>query len=395
MEWSELNYIDAAGYHFPDYPTTLQWLTDKYKGIYGVDIYVEPDSQDGQWLAIQAKALYDTAAQGGSTFNSFSPPSAQGTGLARLVKINGINKRSATSSTVDLTIVGQDGTVLGVVGAPAVAIDTLEQKWNIPIGTTIPGGGSITVTAIAQESGAVQAAINTVNRIFTPTRGWQTVNNATAASAGVPVETDSELRARQAVSTANPSTTVLQGTAGAIENLAGVTAVRPYENDTGSTDGNGIPAHKISMVVIGGDVTEICETILIHKTPGCGTYGDTSEIVTDPKGMPVNIAFERPDDVPVEVEIVISTNSGYTSDYKDLIKEAVAAAINAIGIGNDVLYTKLFIPAYLQGTPAFGTFDIVSIEISRDGAPFAPTNVDIEWNEFASCDPLTDITVTT
>jgi len=395
MDFSELVYIDETGYHFADYPTILSWLQDQYRSIYGADVYLEPDSQDGQWIAIQAKYLYDMAALGAAVFNSFSPVTAQGVGLARLVKINGLNKRSATFSTVDVLVVGQAGTVLGVPGAPATAIDTLEQKWDLPVGTTIPGGGSITVTATAQKEGAVQAAAGTVNRIFTPTRGWQSVTNANAATAGVPVETDSELRQRQAISTANPSTTVLEGTAGAIGNLEGVVAVRPYENDTGSTDGNGIPAHSISMVVIGGDVTEICETILLHKTPGCGTYGDTSEVVNDPKGMPVNISFERPTDIPIEVQIVISVNAGYSSDYEELIKEAVAAAVNAFGIGNDILYTRLFIPAYLQGTPAFGTFDIVSIEISRDGDPVAPANVDILWNERGTCDPATDITVVT
>lgn len=395
MTFAELFYIDETGFHTSDYPTVLQWVTDEYKNIYGQDIYVEPDSQDGQWLAVLAKGYYDAGMLAASTYNSFSPITAQGVGLARNVKINGVNKRVATFSTADLLVVGQAGTVLGVAGAPAVAIDTLEQKWNLPIGTTIPGGGSITVTATAQEAGAVQAAANTINRIFTPTRGWQTVNNVALATAGVPVESDAELRARQALSTANPSTTVLQGTAGAVANLDGVIEVRPYENDTGSTDGNGIPAHSISIAVIGGDITEICETILLHKTPGTRTFGDTSEVVSDPKGMPVNISFERPDDIPIEVQVVVSINSGWSSAYEALIAEAVAAAINTVGIGNDVLYTKLFIPAYLQGTPAFGTFDIVSIEISRDGDPVAAANVDIDWNEFPSCDPLTDVTVVT
>lgn len=394
MELSDLVYIDETGYHFEDYPAFLAWVQEQYRLIYGADVYIEPDSQDGQFLAILAKAFYDTAALGASVYNSFSPVTAQGTGLSRNVKINGLTRREATMSTVDLLITGQAGTVLGVVGAPAVAIDVLEQKWNIPVGTTIPGGGTVTVTAEAQEAGAVQAAINTVNRIFTPTRGWQSVNNpGGAATAGVARETDAELRARQAVSTANPSLTVFDGTVGSVANLEGVTRVRGYENDTGSIDANGIPAHSISIVVEGGDVTEICETIQLKKTPGCGTYGDTSEVVTDPRGIPALIAFERPTLVPIEVQVIISVNSGYTASYADLIKDAIAAAINAIGIGNDVLYTKLFIAAYLQNTPAFGTFDVVSVEISRDGDPVAAANVDIDWNEIASCDASTDVTV--
>lgn len=393
MDFSELVYIDETGYHFPDYPTVLEWLQGKYRAIYGEDVYLEADSQDGQWIAVQAKALYDCGALGASIYNSFSPVTGQGLGLSRNVKINGLNRRTATFSTVDLTIVGQAGIVLGVVGAPAVAIDTLQQKWNIPVGTTIPGGGTITITATAQEAGDVSASANTVNRIFTPTRGWQSVNNATAATPGVATETDAELRARQAISTANPSTTVLQGTEGAVGNIVGVVAVRGYENDTGTTDGDGIPGHSISIVVIGGDASDIAETILVHKTPGCGTYGNTSVTVNDPRGIPTPIEFERPADISISVQVVITTNVGYTSDYADLIKEAVAETINAFGIGNDVLYTRLFIPAYLQGTPAFGTFDIVSIEISRDGDPVAAANVDISWNERAVCNASTNVVV--
>lgn len=388
MEIEDLIYIDETGYHYADYPTFLAYFQEKYRAIYGNDIYIEPDSQDGAAIAVEAKAAYDMAVAGAATYNSFSPVSAQGTGLSRNVKINGIERRSATNSTVDLEIVGQAGTVLGVLGAPAVAVDTLEQKWEIPVGTTIPGGGSITVTATAQEPGAVNAAADTVNRIFTPTLGWQTVNNVAPATAGQPAETDAELRVRQATSTANPSLTVMEGTVGAVANLDGVTDVQGYENDTGSTDANGIPAHNISLVVAGGDTTDIAETIALHKTPGTGTYGTTSEVVTDSKGMPLTISFYRPTPVPIVVAITISAGVGWTSDYEALIEQAVSDYINEIGIGNDVLLTKIYIPAYLLNTPASGTFDIVSIELNA-----SPANVDIDFNEQATCQP-SDVNIT-
>lgn len=395
MELQDLAYIDETGFHFADYPTFLQFIQEKYRGIYGADVYLEADSQDGQWLGVQALCMYQTAANQAATFNSFSPVTAQGVGLSRQVKLNGLNRRVPTKSTVDLTIVGQAGTVLGTVGAPAVAIDTLDQKWNIPIGTTIPGGGTIVATAEAQEEGAVQAASNTVNRIFTPTLGWQTVDNADAATAGEPVETDAELRARQAVSTANPSLTVFDGTVGAVANLPGVTAVKGYENDTDATDGDGLPPHSISLVVAGGDVTEICQTIQIHKTPGCGTYGDVSETVYDAHGMPLLISFFRPTPITIIGEVVITTNVGYSADYEVLIQNAVAAAIEAFGIGSTILYTKLFLAAYLQGTPAEGSFDVVSIEIAKSGDPLGAANIALDFDEQPICDGPTDITITT
>lgn len=389
MEFSELFYIDSTGYHTSDYDTVLAWLKQKYRDIYGQDVYLEPDSQDGQWIAVQAKALYDAGMLGQSVYNSFSPLSAQGTGLSRNVQINGIDRRVATRSTVDLLIVGQAGTTL----TGAIAIDVLEQKWNIPDGTVIPPDGDITVTAEADVEGAVTAVENTVNRIFTPTLGWQSVNNPTAASVGAPVETDAELRIRQSTSTANPSLTVLEGSLGAVLDVDGVTKARAYENDTDDPDANGIPGHTICLVVEGGDATEICTAIQIHKTPGVDTFGDTEEIIYDSHGMPLPIRFQRPDPVTIKVELDISVGIGWSSDFVALIQEAVAAYINEIGIGNNVLITKLFIPAYLLGTQAAGTFDIVTLEIAIDGDPLAGDNIDIDFDQLPVCIGADDVTV--
>lgn len=384
---TDLVYIDDTGYHFEDYPAFLAWLQDQYRAIYGADVYLESDSQDGQFLAILAKAFYDTAALGGSVYNSFSPVTAQGAGLSRNVKINGLGRRVPSNSTVELTVVGQAGTVI----TGGIAIDALQQKWLLPV-TTIPGGGSVNCTAVAENEGAVAAAPDTITTIFTPTRGWQTVNNAAAATLGSPVETDAELRVRQAISTANPSLTVFDGTVGGVADLAGVTKVRGYENDTDSTDGNGIPSHSISLVVVGGDDVEICQEIALHKTPGTGTFGDTSETVYDAHGMPLEIEFERSVTATISGEITISTGTGWSSEYEALIQQAVADVINAGQIGATILLTKLYAPAYLIGTPAGLTFDIASIEIEKNSDGLAAANIELDWDENPVCDPA-DINV--
>jgi uncharacterized phage protein gp47/JayE len=383
MTIEDLVYIDETGYHFADYPAFLEWRKQQFRDIYGADIYLESDSQDGQLVAIQAKSDYDTAALGAAVFNSFSPVTAQGVGLARNVKINGITKRTATYSTADLTIVGQAGTIL----TDAVAIDTLDQKWDIPDGTTIPGPGTVVATAVAQELGAVAAEASTINRIYTPTLGWQSVNNVAAATPGVAVESDAELRTRQASSTANPSLTVFEGSVGAVENLPGVTQCRGYENDDDITDANGLEPHSISHMVIGGDATEIAETIARHKTPGAKTVGTTSEIVYDSKGMPLDIKFTRPTAAVIGVEITLAAKVGWSTDFEDLIAAAVAETINDFGIGNDVLITRLFAPAYLVGTQAGQTFDIATIRIKKDAGAFGTSNITIDFDEYPSCDP--------
>jgi uncharacterized phage protein gp47/JayE len=385
---TDLVFIDSTGYHYSDYPSFLAWLQDQYKAIYGADIYIEADSQDGQFLAILAQAFYDTAALGASVYNSFSPVTAQGIGLSRDVKINGISRRAPTFSTVDLVIVGTTGTTI----TNGIAQDTLQQKWLIPSPTVIPSGGTITVTATAQDVGAIQAAANSITTIFTPTLGWQTVNNPAEATPGVAVETDAELRIRQAQSTANPSLTVLEGTVGGVANVAGVTNVRGYENDTGSTDGNGLPAHSISLVVYGGATIDVAQEIQLHKTPGTQTYGTTSQIVNDSHGMPLNIHFYRPTLVTITCTVTIAATTSYSSDYTALIKQAIADQINSFDIGNTVLITKLYAPAYLNGAVAGTTYSVVSLTIGKNVAPQSNVNIPIAFNELPVC--VADVNVT-
>lgn len=389
MQITDLAYIDETGFHFADYPSYLQYFQDKYRGIYGADVDLGPDTQDGQFLAVLAKGAYDTAALDAATFNSYSPVTAQGAGLSRGVKINGLSRRIPTHSTADVTIVGQANTTI----TTGIVIDTLQQKWNLPASVTIPDSGTIIVTATAQEEGAITADTNTINRIFTPTLGWQTVNNASAATPGVAVEADAQLRVRQGLSTANPSLTVLDGTIGGVANVSGVTKVRGYENDTGSTDGDGIPAHTVSLVVKGGDAMDIANEIALHKTPGTATYGTTSELVYDAHGMPLTINFYRPTEVTITAVITIATNPAWSSDYEDLIKQAVADLINSNQIGDPVLITKLYLPAYLNGTVASGSYDIITLLIGKDLDPPDDVNIDLAFNEDAQCDPDVDIEI--
>jgi hypothetical protein len=235
----------------------------------------------------------------------------------------------------------------------------------LPASVTIPMAGTITVTATAALPGAIQAQANTVTGINTPTQGWQTVNNPAQATIGAPVESDALLRNRQAISTSIPAQTVFDATIGAVANVAGVTALSPYENDTGTTDGNGLPPHSISLVVEGGVDTDIAQTILDYKTPGTQTYGTTSVALVDPKGVPITINFFRPFLLPIAVQVTLTPLSGWISTNENIIAAAVAAYISSIPIGGTIVLTQLYAIAYVPGTSAAGSFNIDSIELAE------------------------------
>ena len=324
--------IDETGLHLPDYPTVLEDVKARFRGIYGDDLYLGPDSQDGQLCAVFALALHDAYTLAGSVYNAYSPATAQGTGLSRMVKINGLRRKPSGRSTVDLRLVGQAGTVIrgGMAG------DAAGKRWLLPDEVAIPQSGEITVTATAEESGDIRAAAGDIVKILTPARGWQSVGNPAAALPGAAVETDAELRRRQAISTALPSLTVFEGTLGAVASIPGVTRSRGYENDGGVPDADGIPGHSICMVVEGGDTAAIAEAIAAKKGPGAGTYGTTEALVRDKFGVPNVIKFFRPVETPVYATVTIRPFPGYLSTTGESIRKNVAEHINGLNIGDDV-----------------------------------------------------------
>ncbi len=388
MSFSELAYIDNTGIHIPDYPTVLDYLQTQYRAIYGEDVYLDSDSQDGQWVAIQALALFNTCQLAQSNYNSFSPLTALSDALSRQVKINGIARRESTFSQVDLDIVGQAGTVIN----NGAARDTLNQLWLLPSVVLIPDSGTITVTATAQTIGAIQTDADTITIIATPTRGWQTVNNPAPATPGTPIESDAELRARQTISVAQPARTVFESTVGAVASVPGVSRYRGYENSSDSTDSNGIPSHSISIIAEGGDDDAIAQAIWAKKTPGTGTYGTTEVIVYDQYGTPDNIKFYRPTEALIGVEVTIEPLVGFVSTTEDLIKASIANYLNNLRIGDDIFITKLYVPANIPLLPESDTFDITLLEINRDGGSFSSSNIDLAFNE-VSVTTLDDITV--
>ncbi|EGN2000922.1 hypothetical protein IR659_001851 [Salmonella enterica] len=377
--------VTVEGISAPDYQTILDTLTSYFQQIYGSDAYLEPDSKDGQMVALVALAVHDANNTAIAVYNCFSPATGYGAALTSNVKINGIARKGATNSAVDLLLTGIAGTTI----TNGTVKDTNNVIWRLPASVVIGVDGAVTVTAICSNSGAVAALAGTITTINTPTRGWTSVTNPAAATVGAPAETDAELRIRQGQSVAIPSITSFEGVDGAIANIAGVTRHKLYENDTGKTDGNGLPPHSISAIVDGGDVTEIARTIRGNKGQGVRTWGKTSVTVPDRYGNPHIISFSRPTDVPVYGKITLKVFAGYTSQIGVQIQQAVADYINRLMIGDQVLLSRIYSPANL-GVVSGGNaryYDIQELLIGKSPETVAAANINIAYDESASCKP--------
>lgn len=381
--------ISSTGISRPAYSDIYATLQAQHQAIYGSDAYIDPDSQDGQQLAVFAKAVDDSNAQTVATYNGFSPATGQGAALSSNVKINGIARAIPTNGTVTLRCTGIAGSII----TGGVASDSAGVRWDLPATVTIPSAGYIDVTATAELAGAVAAPTNSITVIQTPTLGWQSVQNLAPAAPGAPVELDAALRQRQALSTALPSKTVLQGIVGALQALTGVTAVRGYDNDTGSTDANGIPAHSVALVVQGGVNTDIANAICLKKGPGCGTAGTSSLTVNNPSGQATLIKWYAPTQKRIIAGITIKALTNYLSTTGDALKAAVAAYVSGLGIGNTVYLQRLSVPAQLSFGPGYDTYELTGLTLANYGSSLAAADVAVAFNEIANL-AVGDITLT-
>ncbi|MFZ8820045.1 baseplate J/gp47 family protein [Klebsiella michiganensis] len=375
--------VTAEGISAPDYQTVLDTITGYFQQIYGSDSYLDPDSKDGQMVALVALAIHDANNTAITVYRSFSPSTALNDALTSNVKINGISRRAATNSTVDELLVGEPGTII----TNGSVKDTNGIIWNFPAQVVIGIDGTAIATATCTTPGSVAALAGSVNKINTPTRGWVSATNPLAATVGVAAETNAELRVRQSQSVALPSVTPFEAVDGAIANIKGVTRHKLYENDQDTPDANGLPPHSIAAIVEGGDATVIANTLRGVKGQGSTPFGSTVIIVPDKYGSPHPVGFSRPVDVPVFVKITISPLTGYTSQVGDEIKAAVAAYINSLAIGASVLLSRIYSPANL-GVVSGGNsryYDITELLIGTSSAGVAATNIVVAFDHSASC----------
>lgn len=381
--------LSSSGISAPTYAEILDYLQVGYRGIYGEDIYLENDSQDGQFLAIVAAAIRDANSVTIAVYNSFSPVNAQGNSLSSNVKLNGIQRQVPTNSTVPMLVSG----TAGVAVINGIVQDAAKNNWALPSTVNIPGGGEITVTATCQTVGAVTAITGGISQIITPQLGWQSAINTGPATPGAPVESDAALRRRQAVSVAQPGQGPLVTVIGAVASVSGVTRYQGYENPTNATDSNSLPPHSLSMVVEGGDSTLIATAIANHKTVGALTNGTTTVIVPTQYGIPESISYYPVIPKRISVAVGLKPINGYTSDIGVEIQQAMVDYINAIPIGSNVLYTRLFNPANLFGTVDGLTYEIITLGVSIYPATPGTADVVIGFDEVAHCE-LVDVTIT-
>lgn len=424
------------------------------QSVFGTSIDLAAQSSFGQIVGLLSEReseLWDAMAE---VYASNDPDQATGAAHDAICAITGTLRDPAAHSTVTLTLTGTAGTVIASgkqasvtdVGSKfkttASATLAAATAWsnthgytagdyckndsplNIyvcittgtsagsggPTGTSADitdgsvhwsyaGDGAAYATAAAQsvDTGAIPGLTGTITTIETPVSGWSSVYNAADADLGSDVESEADLRLRRVTELHANAGAALEAIRARVLEVSGVLDAMVFENTTMVTDGSGLPAKSVEVVVLKDStavVAEIREAIIGTAddprgvAAGITIYGTSAGTVTDSQGISHSVPYSPATEVPVYVTATITKDAAYyPSDGDTRALTAILDYGDALVMGKDVIANAAMapifsIPGVLNCTLVVGTTD-----------PPGSSSVTITTRQIATIDSA-DVTVT-
>ena len=297
-----------------------------HKANFGPGVNLDPEtSVAGRLIGIYGERetlLWELAKD---VHDASRPSSAEGLPLDDIGEITNLERLQETSSTVVVKCLGTVGTV--IPQGRVMSVNGSGDRFSSDADATIGVSGFVEVPFTAQEPGAVQAPAGSLTIIETPVVGWTSAVNEADAIVGRDVETDTEYRKRREESLqATGAGTVDAIRARILNEVANVTDVIVYENDTDFVDLDGRPPHSKQVIVAGGADVDIAEKIWDVKAGGIPEYGtDVIVSVVDSMGFPHDVKFDRADVRRVFVHVRLSVGTGFIVGTKQKMRVEVGS----------------------------------------------------------------------
>lgn len=341
--------------------------------IFGNDINVDQNSQDGQQVNIYAQGGIDIREILQQVNANFDPDQSAGRVLDQRVGINGVTRNGGTYTFTPVSITTDRAlNLVGLDDQSAELNPTVENLYTIKddAGTefylldsvSIVGAGTQSLTFRAAEIGAVEIQINTITEPVTVITGITAINNPSGAlSIGVNEESDPALKVRRRGSVALPSLGYLDGIEASLANLEGVSVARVYENDTNAVDANGTDPHTIWAIVEGGDPTEIGTVIYKKKSSGSGMRGDQTVDILRPNGTTFTAKYDEPGTEDLYMRFTVTLVGGGFIDT-DALKITIAEGL-LWTIGGDAASDDII--DFLKNINS--KYRLTGVEVSDDG----------------------------
>ncbi len=349
------NYINATGIIVPDTDAILIDVQNEWTDptVFGSSLSVSPNTPQGMFITSEANARLQDLQIAASTANQINPNLSSGIFLNSICSLTGLEREGYTFSIATITLSGV--ALENITAGTTIQSEIDLSQWVIITPTTLDDDGNGSAAFQCTVPGEISAPIGTLTQIVTAPAGLETVTNDTAATVGVTIQSDQSLRITR------NATLFLQGQSLAGAEISGVSkvpGVLPYptfrENvltTSRTIDGVVMLPNSIYMCVSGGDNLAVATMIYNRKSGGCNyTNGasmiNVSQDVTDPtSGQVQTILFDRPDLIPILVQVYVNNNS-FITNITSVVQNAILDYVNGLQEGNAGLVVGVSVSSF-------------------------------------------------
>jgi uncharacterized phage protein gp47/JayE len=389
--------ITATGFVVRTQEDLDEQIKASLRSALGASLPLHSKSVMGQWATIIAVLFAELWEVAEDAAASQDPDSATGAALDGLAALTGTIRKSATNSTVTLTLSGtnttsvpagnrartastkkefvtQDDVILTnlVAWAGTTVYVVGNRRSNagrsyvvITAGTSAGAGGPTTtaaditdntvhwryigegtavadVAALSADTGPVTGVSGDITELASAVGGWSSVINLLDADLGQNIETDGELRERRALELSQAGNGTPDAIRASLLEVEGVTAVTVFYNDTDIVDVFGVPPHSVEILVRGGADQDIWDAVFANVAAGIGTHGTEDGTATDSQGTAHDVSFSRPSELLIWITADVRYNpAAFPVDGAAQIKEAIVAYGDAQETGVDAVASRI------------------------------------------------------
>lgn len=252
------------------------------------------------------------------------------------------------------------------VNLTLTAGDGVNRRFSDLLGVRVLEIGAA-VAATASDNEATAAA-GEINRLIEPVAGLSRVVNPMAATAGRAAETDAELAYRHGMAVYRLGRATLPALAANIRaDVPQIREIGVFANSSDAVDVYGRLPHSVHVVADGGDVEAIARAIWTYKAAGIDTHGQiVQEIQTEFGRQTVRFDRIAPVYVWIKAQITLlpETEQAFPAAGFAQIRESLLQAADVFGLGDDVLYQKLYYAVFRTAGVA-----TVDLRIARSAKP--------------------------
>lgn len=279
-------------------------LISGFKEIYGEEINLDSNTQDGQRIGLLVQMGIDLRELAKEIYNCGNPDYCRGPIQDVRYKLNNMTRKGGSFTIVPITIKAKSTITLdgldanyNDVNATSYGVSDNSGNQYFLIDTTTIQAGTHVLPFRAQKIGFIQPIIGTItNQITIKTEIESVINNSAPTSYGINQETDENFALRRERSPENRSQNGIDAMRSQLLELEGVTEAFVYSHDfdkyPDTVDADGINPHYIWVIVEGGANSEIA-TVIYANVGGAGMKGEIELLIPTTSGQPFLTRFDR------------------------------------------------------------------------------------------------------